>query len=81
MDGQRVDYDYLPSHGIVYPDDIEIYVKPLSVKEQIDINTRQYAKRQDTWFNNRYKEFAHFVDVQKPMQEVLDDCLKLIKVF
>ncbi len=51
------------------------------VKEQIDINTRQYAKRQDTWFNNRYKEFAHFVDVQKTMQEVLDDCLKLIKVF
>ena len=51
------------------------------VKEQIDVNTRQYAKRQDTWFNNRYKEFAHFVDVQKPMEEVLDDCLKLIKVF
>ena len=37
MDGQRVDYHYLPSQGIMYPDDIEIYVKPLSVKEQIDM--------------------------------------------
>ncbi len=33
------------------------------VKEQIDVNTRQYAKRQDTWFNNRYKGIAHFVDM------------------
>ena len=37
MDGQRVDFQYLPSHGVKYPDDIEIYVKPLSVKEQIDM--------------------------------------------
>ena len=37
MDGQRVDYHYLPSQGVLYPDDIEIYVKPLSVKEQIDM--------------------------------------------
>ena len=37
MDGQRVDFHYLPSHGVKYPDDIEIYVKPLSVKEQIDM--------------------------------------------
>lgn len=37
MDGQRVDFHYLPSRGVKYPDDIEIYVKPLSVKEQIDM--------------------------------------------
>ena len=37
MDGQRIDFEYLPSQGVVYPDDIEIYVKPLSVKEQIDM--------------------------------------------
>lgn len=37
MDGQRVDFHYLPSKGVKYPDDIEIYVKPLSVKEQIDM--------------------------------------------
>ena len=46
------------------------------VKEQIDINTRQYAKRQDTWFNNRYKEIAHFVDMQKPLDQVVDELLK-----
>lgn len=37
MDGQRVDFEYLPSRGVKYPDDIEIYIKPLSVKEQIDM--------------------------------------------
>lgn len=37
MDGQRVDFDMLPSKGVKYPDDIEIYVAPLSVKEQIDM--------------------------------------------
>ena len=37
MDGQRVDFEFLPSRGVIYPDDIEIYVKPLSVKEQIDM--------------------------------------------
>ena len=46
------------------------------VKEQIDINTRQYAKRQDTWFNNRYKKIAHFVDMQKPLDQVVDELLK-----
>ena len=49
------------------------------VKEQIDINTRQYAKRQDTWFNNRYKEIAHFVDMQKPLDQVVDELLKEYK--
>lgn len=37
MLGQRVDFEFLPSRGIKYPDDIEIYVKPLAIKEQIDM--------------------------------------------
>jgi hypothetical protein len=37
MDGQRVDFNFLPSHGIKYPDDIEIYVEPLPIKQQIDM--------------------------------------------
>mgnify|MGYP003304519121 CR=1 FL=1 len=37
MDGQRVDFNFLPSRGIKYPDDIEIYVSPLPIKEQIDM--------------------------------------------
>ena len=37
MDGQIVDLHQLPSKGIGYPKDIEIYVKPLSIKEQIDM--------------------------------------------
>ena len=37
MDGQLVELAQLPSRGYSYPDDIEIYVKPLSVQEQIDM--------------------------------------------
>lgn len=37
MDGQRIDLLQLPSKGYSYPKDIEIYIKPLSVKEQIDM--------------------------------------------
>lgn len=37
MDGQLIELKNLPSRGLSYPDDIEIYVKPLSVKEQIDM--------------------------------------------
>jgi hypothetical protein len=36
MDGQLVELLNLPSKGYSYPKDIEIYVKPLSIKEQID---------------------------------------------
>lgn len=47
------------------------------VKEQIDINTRQYAKRQDTWFNNRYKDIARFVDMDSnDIQKIVDDLVK-----
>ena len=52
------------------------------VKEQIDVNTRQYAKRQDTWFNNRYKGIASFVDLDKlPLEEVVENLVKEHKVF
>ena len=37
MDGQRIDLLDLPSKGYSYPKDIEIYIKPLSIKEQIDM--------------------------------------------
>ncbi len=50
------------------------------VKELIDINTRQYAKRQDTWFNNnRYKDIVRFVDMDKPLDEVVDELMKEYK--
>ena len=49
------------------------------VKEQIDINTRQYAKRQDTWFNNRYKDIARFVDMDKPLDQAVAKLLNEYK--
>lgn len=37
MDGQLVELANLPSKGFIYPKDIEIYIKPLCIKEQIDM--------------------------------------------
>ena len=49
MDGQLVRVDQLPSKGKVYPEDIEVYVKPLTIKEQMDmsrfgVSTAEYFK-------------------------------------
>ena len=49
MDGQRIDLWNLPSRGYSYPKDIEIYVKPLSIKEQIDME--RYGISQAEYFN------------------------------
>lgn len=38
MREQIVDTEKLPSKGKFYPDNIEIYVKPLTIKEQLDID-------------------------------------------
>jgi len=38
MDGQLVRLTDLPSKGKTYPDDMEIYVKPLSIKEQMEMD-------------------------------------------
>ena len=49
MDGQRVDLLDLPSKGYGYPKDIEIYVKPLTIKEQIDME--RYGISDAEYFN------------------------------
>lgn len=49
MDGQRVDLLDLPSKGYGYPKDIEIYVRPLTIKEQIDIE--RYGISDAEYFN------------------------------
>lgn len=38
MDGQFVETSNLPSKGVKYPEGIEIYVKPLTIKEQMDMS-------------------------------------------
>jgi hypothetical protein len=38
MEGQLVPLTQLPSKGKPYPQDIEIYVRPLSIKEQMDMD-------------------------------------------
>ena len=48
MDGQLVEFKNLPSQGYNYPEDIEIYVKPLTIKEQIDMD--RYGISQAEYF-------------------------------
>jgi len=38
MDGQLVRITDLPSKGVTYPSDMELYVKPLSIKEQMEMD-------------------------------------------
>lgn len=48
MDGQLVEFKNLPSQGLNYPEDIEIYIKPLTIKEQIDMD--RYGISQAEYF-------------------------------
>ena len=48
MDGQLIEFKNLPSRGLGYPEDIEIYVKPLTIKEQIDMD--RYGISQAEYF-------------------------------
>lgn len=46
-----------------------------TVIEQININTRQYAKKQRTWFNNQYKNISnvYYIDIEdNPHEQILD---------
>ena len=43
--------------------------------EQIQVNTRQYAKRQDTWFNNRYKGIATYFDIDNQSVDEVVNCM------
>lgn len=38
MEGQLVRLTDLPSKGVTYPDDMELYVKPLSIREQMEMD-------------------------------------------
>ena len=49
MEGQLIRLDQLPSKGVLYPDDIELYIKPLTIKEQIDME--RYGISDAEYFN------------------------------
>lgn len=49
MEGQLVSLNCLPSKGMIYPQDIEIYVKPLSIKQQMDMD--RYGISQAEYYN------------------------------
>jgi len=48
MEGQLVKLNILPTKGIKYPLDIEIYVRPVSIKEQMDMD--RYGISQAEYF-------------------------------
>lgn len=44
-------------------------------REKIIVNTRKYAKRQETWFNNQYKDFAIQLEENATLDENCDKIL------
>lgn len=72
MQGQLVKFEHLPSKGKTYPEDIEIYIKPLTVREQIEMD--RYGISQAEYYQQVLngitikgdfnKEDLYFYDVQ-----------------
>jgi hypothetical protein len=50
--GELVKFDYLPSRGKKYPDDIEIYVKPMTLKEELSISTDRHDITRARYYKN-----------------------------
>jgi tRNA dimethylallyltransferase len=75
-----VEFDMQSMHGIGYKEWQGYFNGKSSlddVKDLIKKNTRSYAKRQDTWFNNKY-EIAKFIDVEDQNDLTIDKIVQEI---
>lgn len=43
IEGKQINLDTLPSRGVTYPEDIEIYVKPMTLKEEISSSAERFG--------------------------------------
>ena len=67
-----VTFDMQSMQGIGYKEWRDLFVEGADVERvraEIIKNTNAYAKRQETWFNNRYKAFAQKIDVESVNEE------------
>ena len=71
MNGQLVPMSSLPSKGRTYPADLEIYVKPISVKDQMDLD------RYNQSISEYYRILLKGVECQTPMVEFNKESLLL----
>ncbi len=75
--------DSLPAMRALGVQELKAYIKgecPLSkAVENAKLHTRQYAKRQCTWFNNRYKPDVYFNAGEDSAKKFVDDIKKAHK--
>ena len=71
MEGQLVKLTDLPSKGVKYPQDIEIYVRPLSIKQQMDMD--RYGVSQAEYYNILLNGIAIHGDFNKYDLNALND--------
>lgn len=79
---ESVDPDTQSAKGIGYKELFPYFDGKLDLPEAVDSikqNSRRYAKRQLTWFRNRFKVNEWFDFVQDPEQE--EDCHKKVAAF
>lgn len=52
VNGVQVNIKDLPSRGVQYPDDIEIFVKPMTVREEMATNLERFGVTKASYYDN-----------------------------
>lgn len=59
-DGQLIRFEDLPSKGFTYPKDIEIYVKPMTLKEEVSSTVGRFEVSRAGYYETLLKN----IDIQ-----------------
>lgn len=52
VNGKQINIKELPSKGSQYPDDIEIFVKPMTVREEMSTNLERFGVTKASYYDN-----------------------------
>lgn len=67
--GQNVKLENLPSKGRIYPDDLEVFVKPLTIKEQMDMS--RFGVTESEYFRTLLQGIATISESDFPKKNLL----------
>ena len=52
LEGRFISTSNLPSKGFTYPEDIEIYVKPVTIKEEMSTTLERFGVSKSGYYDN-----------------------------
>ena len=55
LEGQQISLESLPSKGMLYPSDIEIYVRPMTAKEEMSASLERFGTTKANYYDNLLK--------------------------